>query len=43
MTFENGEVVLNSTFFDNGGFGQSGESPSGVGDIVTVGKLEPVT
>lgn len=42
MTFENGEVVLNSNFFSYGGNGQSGESPSNVGKVVTVGKLKPV-
>ena len=42
MTLENGNIVLNSDFFSYGGYGQSGESPSNVGDVVTVGKLRPV-
>lgn len=43
MTFASGSVVLNSTFFSFGGYGQSAEEPSSVGDIETVGKLTPVT
>jgi hypothetical protein len=42
MTFASGSVVLNSTFFSYGGYGQSGESPSNVGAIETVSKLKPV-
>ena len=39
MTFDSGSVTLAAAFFDYPSTTQTGASPSGVGDIVSVGKL----